>query len=205
MTALARIQVNLDQAGSGSRRASADLSPAMGNASSTVFLTAWTRDEVVGAELFRAPAYTTSATWARIGETQDGDEHLFADADEIEPSWLWAADVIVHKSGEGTAERQLSSIFRCFPGCLIAGILGPGDVCAVASRNGWSTKVVGRSARGTGTRVLGWYASFAHAWMTSGRSLSALADAFVTVSVESSGRGERESYGRVVSVIGSNA
>jgi hypothetical protein len=210
MIDLVRIRVQGRQAVPANQWAIASRFPAEDHDLSTVRLTAWTRDEVVGAELFRAPVSvaTTSATMVSTDDTKDADEHLFADADETDPSWLWAADVIVRRgdvAGEGTEERQLLSIFRSFPGCLIAGILGPGNGCAVGSRDGWSTNVVGRSARGTEARILGWYASFAHAWITSGRSLAVLADAYVTVSVEASRRGEHESYSRVISVIGSDS
>jgi hypothetical protein len=207
MIALVRIRVRPHLVGPATHWAGADHFRAEGEGSSPVRLTAWTRDEAIGAELFRAPV-SMATTWARTCDTQDADQHLFADADEVEPSWLWAADVIVRRggaAGEGTEQGQLSSTFRSFPGCLIVGILGPGNACVVGSRDGWSTKVVGRSARDIGAGVLGWYVSFVHAWMASGRSLTALDDAFVTVTVQAGGRRKHESDGRVISVIGSNS
>jgi hypothetical protein len=174
-------------------------------AAATVRLTAWTRDEVVGAVLSHAASAEVAMTTAGDAtyETLDIEEHLLADSEETETSWLSIADVIVRDEGL-SGEQQLSSIFSRFPGCLIACILGPGNVCAMGSRDGWSARVVGRPVRGKATHVYGWYASFAHVWRTSGRSLATLADAYVTVAVETNGRREHTSYGWPVSVIGSH-
>jgi hypothetical protein len=215
MIALVRSRMTSERTAPTTWRTSAEQSPAEGAGSSTIRLTTWTRDETVCAELFRAPVPVAAGTATRVhtGDLQDADEHLFADADEVEPSWLWAADVIVRRgdaAAEGAAERRLPNIFRSFPGCLIAGVLGPDNVCAVGSRNGWSTQVVGRPAHGMAPGVLGWYVSLVHGWAASGRSLTALTDAVVTVSVQTAtgpgpGQNAHESYGRVISVIRSNS
>jgi hypothetical protein len=172
-------------------------------ASSFVRLTAWTRDEAVGAVLFHAPLPAVAAL-AVDGTTKGVGDHLLADSEEAESSWLSVADVVVREEEiavEGTGERQLSRIFERFPGCLIAAVFGAGNACAVGSRDGWSTRVVGRPAHGKIGQIFAWYASLAHVWRTSGRSLGDLADAYVTVSVHP----DEQSHGRVIAVIGSNA
>jgi hypothetical protein len=169
----------------------------------TVQLTVWTRDGVVGAVLSHAPLFEAAISAANEGtsESPDIEQHLLAVSGAPESSWLSIAGVIIREE-RLIDERQLSDIFERFPGCLIAGVLGPGDICVVGSRDGWSARIVGRPAHCKATRVVGWYASLAYIWRTSGRHLSALADAYVTVAVEPAALRERASCGRIISVIG---
>jgi hypothetical protein len=110
------------------------------------------------------------------------EEHLRADADETDARWLSIADVIVRSGGV-----RLTGVFDRYPGCLIAATAGPGDRCVVGGRDGWSISVMGCCPR-----MHGWYASFAHFWIVSGRSSSGLAHTCVTIS----------GSGRLVAVIG---
>jgi hypothetical protein len=93
------------------------------------------------------------------------DEHLRAEPDETDPAWLAIADVIV---------RSRPAI-GSFPGSLLTATVLPDRVRLVATRTGWIADIAAPAP-------VGIFASFVHAWMVSGRSITHLDGASLVVS-----------------------
>jgi hypothetical protein len=148
-----------------------------------VLLTAWTRDSTVRMVQTRFP-WSSKPLDNRSGAAINVDEHLIANSNEMDVRRLSIADVIIREGGYSAA----ADVFAEFPGCMIAAVVGSGDCCAVACRDGWSADVAGQSdCAAISHETFGWYASFAHVWVASGRSPSSLTGAYVTITGDTIG------------------
>lgn len=111
--------------------------------------------------------YATSAALPAPGERLLGtvtDEHLRAEPDETDPAWLAIADVIVRS--HPTAGT--------FPGALLIATTLPNRIRLITA-TGWVADIAAPAPAGL-------FASFVHAWMASGRSITRLDGASLAVS-----------------------
>lgn len=92
------------------------------------------------------------------------DEHLRAEMDEWDPVWLSIADVVVRAAPGGVPA----------PGCLVTAAVSQGRERVIAGREEYVVEVAAAGPPGM-------FASFVHTWMVSGRSITSLDGASVTM------------------------
>ncbi|WP_017538219.1 carbohydrate kinase family protein [Nocardiopsis halophila] len=119
-------------------------------------------------------------TARREGVPVATDLHLVSDAaEESRRPWLNSADIVFcsHERLPGGPLEWIGDVFAAYPGCLIAAVGCGADGAALGLRDGTLVRARTepprpvRSVVGAGDTL---FASFLHAWMTTGRPVEAL-------------------------------